>query len=69
MSRHWLAEAIRDLRRERKLTAAKLAKAAKVSVYTIHSIETRGHLPNIRTAERILSALNHELEVVHNGEA
>ena len=51
------------------MTAAKLAKAAKVSVYTIHSIETRGHLPNIRTAERILRALNHELEVVHNGEA
>jgi DNA-binding XRE family transcriptional regulator len=51
------------------MSAAKLAKAARVSVHTIHSIETREHLPNIRTAERILSALDHELEVVHNGKA
>ena len=69
MSRHWLSETIRDLRRERKMTVKKLSNLCSVSVHTINSIESRNHIPNIRTAERILSALEHELEAVSNGKA
>jgi len=49
------------------MTVKKLSDLCSVSVHTINSIESRNHVPNIRTAERILSALEHELEAVSNG--
>ena len=51
------------------MSVVALSRQSGVSPPTNSNIELRGGVPNVRTAERLLGALDHELEVVHNGKA
>lgn len=57
---------VKQLRREKRLSQKTLATMANVQPCVVSRVE-RGHGCTLATVEKLLAALNHELEVVPNG--
>jgi len=52
-----IADAIRELRRSRMLTASELAKRSRISRGHLHHVENKSFVPSLRTLEKISAAL------------
>jgi len=48
-----IADAIRELRRSRMLTASELAKRSRISRGHLHHVENKSFMPSLRTLEKI----------------
>src|SRR6266404_894843 len=52
-----IADAIRELRRSRMLTASELAKGSRISRGHLHHVENQSFMPSLRTLEKISAGL------------
>lgn len=64
--RKQFGERIKRLRRERDMTQAELAEAAKISVGFVRAIEQAAHAPSFETLESLAQALNVEVIELFN---
>ena len=64
---YWHSKIIKELREDRGLTQTDLSDLSKVSVDTIYKIEQQINVGNFETIEKLLIAMNHELEIVPMG--
>jgi transcriptional regulator with XRE-family HTH domain len=60
----WIGNTIRDLREERGWTQQHLAGISGVHPLTILRIENAHRYGGVNTLEKLLNALDHELEIV-----
>src|SRR5258708_36803896 len=52
-----VADAIRELRRSKMLTASELAKRSRISRGHLHHVENKSFMPSLRTLEKISAGL------------